>query len=225
MTHILLLEDDAGTANEIALELGAQGYAVTHYLRVADGLAAARGDDVDLLIVDRQLPDGEGLDLIERIRAEGRRTPALVLSALGSLDDRVRGLRAGGDDYLAKPFALVELVARVQALLRRPNETRDTRLIVGPLDLDLLGGTGRRAGRPLDLLPRELKLLDYLVRRPGRIVTRSMLLQDVWGYSFEPNSNVVDVHMGRLRRKVDAEGEPQLIRNVRGRGYVFDPAV
>ena len=225
MTHILLIEDDAGTANEIALELAGHGYAVTHRVLVSEGLAVARGDDVDLLILDRQLPDGEGLDVIERLRAEGRRTPALVLSALGSLDDRVRGLRAGGDDYLAKPFALVELVARVQALLRRPNETRDTRLIVGPLDLDLLAGTGTRAGRALDLLPRELKLLDYLVRRPGRIVTRSMLLQDVWGYTFEPNSNVVDVHMGRLRRKVDADGEPQLIRNVRGRGYVFDPSV
>jgi two-component system OmpR family response regulator len=225
VTHILLIEDDAGTANEIALELAGHGYAVTHRVLVSEGLAVARGDDVDLLILDRQLPDGEGLDVIERLRAEGRRTPALVLSALGSLDDRVRGLRAGGDDYLAKPFALVELVARVQALLRRPNETRDTRLIVGPLDLDLLAGTGTRAGRALDLLPRELKLLDYLVRRPGRIVTRSMLLQDVWGYTFEPNSNVVDVHMGRLRRKVDADGESQLIRNVRGRGYVFDPSV
>ena len=225
MTHILLIEDDAGTANEIALELAGHGYSVSHRVLVSDGLAVARGDDVDLLILDRQLPDGEGLDVIERLRAEGRRTPALVLSALGSLDDRVRGLRAGGDDYLAKPFALVELVARVQALLRRPNETRDTRLIAGPLDLDLLAGTGTRAGRSLDLLPRELKLLDYLVRRPRRIVTRSMLLQDVWGYTFEPNSNVVDVHMGRLRRKVDADGEPQLIRNVRGRGYVFDPSV
>lgn len=224
MTHILLIEDDAGTANELALELSANGHAVTHHALAAHGLAAARADGVDLLIVDRQLPDGEGLDLIARLRAEGRRTPALVLSALGSLDDRVRGLRAGGDDYLPKPFALVELIARVEALLRRPNDTRDTRLIVGPLDLDLFAGTATRAGRALDLLPRELKLLDYLVRRPGRIVTRSMLLQDVWGYTFEPNSNVVDVHIGRLRRKVDADGEPQLIRNVRGQGYVFDVA-
>ena len=222
MTHILLIEDDAGTANEIMLELAASGYVVTHRTLVSEGLAAAQDADVDLLIVDRQLPDGEGLDLIAQMRTNGRRTPALVLSALGSLDDRVRGLRAGGDDYLAKPFALIELVARVEALLRRPNETRDTRLIVGPLDLDLLAGAATRACRALELLPRELKLLDYLVRRPGRIVTRSMLLQDVWGYTFEPNSNVVDVHMGRLRRKVDADGEAQLIRNVRGRGYVFD---
>ena len=222
MTHILLIEDDAGTAAEIALELAAGGYRVTHRGLVADGYIVARDVSVDLLIVDRQLPDGEGLDLIAGLRAEGRRTPALVLSALGTLDERVRGLRVGGDDYLPKPFALVELVARVQALLRRPDESRDIRLIAGPLDLDLLAGTATRAQRALDLLPRELKLLDYLVRRPGQVVTRSMLLQDVWGYTFEPNSNVVDVHMGRLRRKVDGEGEAQLIRNVRGRGYVFD---
>ncbi|WP_374943105.1 response regulator transcription factor [Sphingomonas sp.] len=224
MTHILLIEDDPGTADEIALELSASGYRVTRGASFEEGLEVARESAPDLLIVDRQLPDGEGLDLIAQLRAEGRRTPALVLSALGSLDDRVRGLRAGGDDYLSKPFALVELVARVEALLRRPNETRDTRLIVGPLDLDLFDVTATRAGRPLELLPRELKLLEYLVRRPGRVVTRSMLLQDVWGYTFEPNSNVVDVHMGRLRRKVDAEGEPQLIRNVRGQGYLFDVA-
>ena len=220
--RILLIEDDSGTATEIALELRAGGYAVTHRATLAAALPIARSGDADLLIVDRQLPDGEGLDLIAQLRDEGRRTPVLVLSALGSLDDRVRGLRAGGDDYLAKPFALVELAARVEALLRRPNETRDTRLIVGPLDLDLLSGTATRAGRALELLPRELKLLEYLVRRPGRIVTRSMLLQDVWGYTFEPNSNVVDVHMGRLRRKIDGDGEQPLIRNVRGQGYVFD---
>jgi len=222
MTHILLVEDDHGTATEITLELTASGYDVTRCTTVAEGGRRALADGVDLLIVDRQLPDGEGLDLIGLLRDKGRRTPVLVLSALGSLDDRVRGLRAGGDDYLAKPFALVELIARVQALLRRPDDSRDTRLIAGPLDLDLLGVTGTRAGRPLDLLPRELKLLEYMVRRTGRIVTRSMLLQDVWGYNFEPNSNVVDVHMGRLRRKVDADGEAQLIRNVRGQGYVFD---
>lgn len=222
VTHILLIEDDAGTANEITLELAANGYRVTHRALVADGLAVAQSDAVDLLIVDRQLPDGEGLDLIAKLRAADRMTPALVLSALGTLDDRVRGLRVGGDDYLPKPFALVELVARVQALLRRPDDNRSTRFIAGPLDLDLLGGAATRAGRSLDLLPRELKLLDYLVRRPRQVVTRSMLLRDVWGYNFEPNSNVVDVHMGRLRRKVDAEGEPQLIRNVRGQGYVLD---
>ncbi|MBB4154881.1 two-component system OmpR family response regulator [Sphingomonas jinjuensis] len=222
VTHILLIEDDDGTADEILLELATAGHAATRTATLRDGDPLARGGDIDLMILDRQLPDGEGLALLADLRRDGVRTPALVLSALGSLDDRVRGLKAGGDDYLAKPFALVELVARVEALLRRPNDTRDTRLIAGPIDLDLLAGRGMRAGRPLELLPRELKLLEYLVRRQGRIVTRSMLLQDVWGYSFEPNSNVVDVHMGRLRRKVDIDGEAQLIRNVRGQGYVFD---
>lgn len=225
VTRILLIEDDPGTAQEIRLELAAGGYAVDHRSSLAEGLATARIGDADLLIIDRQLPDGEGLDVIATLRGEGRRTPALVLSALGSLDDRVRGLRAGGDDYLPKPFALVELIARIEALLRRPNDTRETRLIVGPLDLDLFAGTANRAGRPLELLPRELTLLEYLARRPGRVVTRSMLLQDVWGYTFEPKSNVVDVHMGRLRRKVDPEGEIQLIRNVRGQGYRFDVLV
>ncbi|WP_203310894.1 MULTISPECIES: response regulator transcription factor [Sphingomonas] len=222
MTQILLIEDDAVTADEIRLELTSAGHGVTLRTTLVEAASVARGGGIDLLIVDRQLPDGEGLVLIETLRGEGRRTPALVLSALGSLDDRVRGLRAGGDDYLAKPFALVELVARVEALLRRPDESRDTRLIAGPLDLDLLAGRATRGNRPLELLPREFKLLDYLARRPGRIVTRSMLLQDVWGYTFEPNSNVVDVHIGRLRRKVDAEGEVQLIRNVRGQGYILD---
>jgi two-component system OmpR family response regulator len=222
MTNVLLIEDDAGTAAEIVLELEGQGHAVTRCSTIADAKVSAQRAKLDLLVVDRQLPDGEGLDFIAALRAAGDRTPALVLSALGSLDDRVRGLRVGGDDYLPKPFALVELVARAEALLRRPNEARDTRLILGPLDLDLLSGTAARAGRALQLLGRELKLLEYLVRRPNRIVTRSMLLQDVWGYTFEPNSNVVDVHMGRLRRKVDAEGEAPLMRTVRGQGYVLD---
>lgn len=224
MTRILLIEDDDGTADEILLELAASGYEAERAGNLSIAGERARVAAFDLLILDRQLPDGEGLALLADLRAEGRRTPALVLSALGSLDDRVRGLRAGGDDYLPKPFALVELIARIEALLRRPDDSRETRLIAGPLDLDLLTGQATRGGRPLDLLPRELKLLDYMVRRAGSIVTRSMLLRDVWGYSFEPNSNVVDVHMGRLRRKVDGEGEAPLIRNVRGQGYVLDPA-
>ncbi len=222
MSRILLIEDDPGTADEIALELRTNGYEVEHRATAAAGLEAVAVVAPDLLVVDRQLPDGEGLGVISQLRARGCRTPALVLSALGSLDDRVRGLRAGGDDYLPKPFALIELVARVEALLRRPDETRETRVTVGPLRLDLFAGTGDRAGRPLDLLPRELALLDYLARRPGRVVTRAMLLRDVWGYAFEPKSNVVDVHMGRLRRKVDGADEVPLIRNVRGQGYRLD---
>ena len=222
MARILLIEDDDGTADEISLELTASGHDVTRVAALEPARALSAGEPFDLLILDRQLPDGEGLELLSDLRRNGQRTPALVLSALGSLDDRVRGLRAGGDDYLPKPFALVELIARVEALLRRPNDTRATRLIAGPLELDLLAGTATRAGRPLGLLPRELKLLDYMVRRAGQIVTRAMLLRDVWGYSFEPDTNVVDVHLGRLRRKIDGEGETPMIRNVRGKGYVLD---
>ena len=224
MTRMLLIEDDAGTAREIEHEFRRGGYEVVHAGTAAEGLAVALAPDIDVMIVDRQLPDGDGLSIIEQVRARGVKTPALVLSALGSLDDRVRGLRAGGDDYVAKPFALIEIVARVEALLRRPNDTRDTRLIVGPIDIDLLSGIATRAGRPLELLPREFQILEYLARREGRVVTRSMLLQDVWGYTFEPNSNVVDVHMGRLRRKIDGDsnGDRTLISNVRGQGYRFD---
>jgi two-component system, OmpR family, response regulator len=222
MARILLIEDDDGTADEIGLELRSSGHDVTRVAALEPARTLSAGEPFDLLILDRQLPDGEGLELLSDLRRNGQRTPALVLSALGSMDDRVRGLRAGGDDYLPKPFALVELVARVEALLRRPNDTRATRLIAGPLELDLLAGTATRAGRPLGLLPRELKLLDYMVRRAGQIVTRAMLLRDVWGYSFEPDTNVVDVHLGRLRRKIDGEGETPMIRNVRGQGYVLD---
>lgn len=179
MARILLIEDDDGTADEIGLELTASGHGVTRVAALEPARALSTGEPFDLLILDRQLPDGEGLELLSDLRRNGQRTPALVLSALGSLDDRVRGLRAGGDDYLPKPFALVELIARVEALLRRPNDTRATRLIAGPLELDLLAGTATRAGRPLGLLPRELKLLDYMVRRAGQIVTRAMLLRDV----------------------------------------------
>ena len=221
LAKVLLIEDDEETAEEVALELHRCGHTVTQVASGPEGLSAAH-DGFDAMIVDRLLPGLEGLDVIKALRGEGVRTPALVVSALGGLDDRVRGLRAGGDDYLPKPFALVELVARLEALLRRPAETRETILRLGPLELDLLERTGTRSGRPLDLQSRELDILEYLVRRPGRIVTRSMLLQDVWGYRFEPRSNVVDVHMSKLRRKVDAPDEPQLIRNVRGEGYRLD---
>ena len=221
MAKVLLIEDDPGTAEEVALELRRCGHSVTHADSGSDGLVAARGE-FDVMVVDRLLPGLEGLDVIKTLRGEGIRTPALVVSALGGLDERVRGLRAGGDDYLPKPFALVELVARLEALLRRPADARATVLRLGPIELDLLERTASRAGRALDLLARELDVLEYLVRRPGRIVTRSMLLQDVWGYRFEPRSNVVDVHVGKLRRKVDAPGEIQLIRNVRGEGYRLD---
>lgn len=221
MANILLIEDDRETAEEITLELQRFGHAVVTADSGAEGLEAARRD-FDVLIVDRLLPGLEGLDVIRTIRREGIRTPAIVVSALGRLDDRVRGLRAGGDDYLPKPFALIELVARLEAVLRRPAETRETFLRLGPLEIDLLSRRATRSGRALELHGRELELLEYFLRRPGHIVTRSMLLQDVWGYRFEPRSNVVDVHMSKLRRKVDMPEETPLFRNVRGEGYRLD---
>lgn len=221
MAKVLLIEDDRGTADEIIMELDRCGHVVTCIRSGTEGLIQAR-QPFDVMIVDRLLPGLEGLDVIKTLRDEGIRTPALVVSALGSLDDRVRGLRAGGDDYLAKPFALVELVARLEALLRRPADSRETVLRLGPLELDLLTRSAQRGVRPLDLLAREMDILEYMVRRSGRVVTRSMLLQDVWGYRFEPRSNVVDVHMSKLRRKVDAADEGQLIRNIRGEGYRID---
>jgi two-component system OmpR family response regulator len=221
VTSICLIEDDPGTAQEILIELRRVGYQVTHFATGRPVVAAIRERPPDVLVVDRRLPDIEGLEIIETLRAEGVRTPALVLSAMSALNERVRGLRSGGDDYLSKPFALVELVARIEALLRRPANAGETRLIAGPIDIDRLTGTASRSGRPLHLARRELDLLEYLVQREAQIVTRSMLLQDVWGYSFEPRSNVVDVHIGRLRRKVDAKDEMPLIHSVRGQGYRF----
>jgi two-component system OmpR family response regulator len=173
------------------------------------------------MVVDRLLPGVDGLTIIEVVRKEHVTTPVLVLSALGAVDDRVRGLRAGGDDYLTKPFALVELVARLEALLGRPVESRDTTLQVGPLELDLLERTARRGERVLDLLPREYRLLEYMMRRKEQLLTRAMLFEEVWNYKFVPRSNLVDVHMGRLRKKVDRPDEPPMIHNVRGEGFVL----
>lgn len=167
------------------------------------------------------LPGLDGLAVIEALRGEQVTTPALVLSALGGVNDRVRGLRAGGDDYLTKPFALAELAARLEALLRRPAVPRETMLRVGPLELDLLARTARRGNRPLDLLPREFRLLEYMMRREGQVLTRAMLLEQVWNYRFVPQTNLVDVHIGRLRRKLDGSDEPPMILSVRGVGFML----
>jgi two-component system OmpR family response regulator len=218
---ILLIEDDADLAAEMAAHLQAQGHAVTLAPDGPSGAALAADPMLNLLIVDRLLPGLDGLALIERLRSSGVRTPALFVSALGALDDRVRGLRAGGDDYLTKPVALAELAARVDALLRRPLETRETVLRGGPLALDLIDRVAIRASRRIELLPREFKLLEYLMRRPNQVVTREMLLEDVWHYRFVPTTNLVDVHVGKLRRKLDAAGEASLIHSVRGIGFVF----
>jgi len=221
MARVLLIEDDKETADEIRAELGDRGFAVDWAANGIDGLDRARSGAAEVMIVDRMLPGMDGLTIIEALRNDGVRTPVLVLSALGAVDERVRGLRAGGDDYLTKPFAAAELVARVQALLRRPAESRDTVLRVGPLELDLIERTARRGERPIDLLPREFRLLQYMMRRKDQMLTRAMLLEEVWNYKFVPQTNLVDVHMGRLRRKVDGPGEPPMIHNVRGTGFIL----
>jgi two-component system, OmpR family, response regulator len=221
MFRVLLIEDDHGTAHEIMAELVDRGFEVDWAATGIEGLDKARTGEADVMIVDRLLPGVDGLTIIEATRQERVRTPVLVLSALGAVDERVRGLRAGGDDYLTKPFAIPELIARLEALLRRPSENRDTMLRVGPLELDLLSRTAKRGDRAIDLLPREFRLLEYMMRRKGQLLTRAMLFEEVWSYKFVPQSNLVDVHMGRLRRKVDGHGEEPMIHNMRGEGFVL----
>lgn len=223
MAKLLLIEDDAATAEEILGDLRGRGHAVAWAATGPEGAERARGEAWDAILLDRMLPGLDGLTLLQSLRGAGDRTPALVLSALADVDERIRGLRAGGDDYLAKPFVLAELAARIEALLRRPADTRETILRVGSLEIDLIGGTGRRGSRDLDLLPRELTLLEYLMRRPGQVVTRALLFEEVWNYRFTPKSNLIDVHLGRLRRKLEAAGEPPVIHSVRGIGVTLIP--
>jgi two-component system OmpR family response regulator len=221
MASVLLIEDDHETAHEIMAELIDRGYAVDWAATGIQGLDKARADAPDAIIMDRLLPGMDGLTIIEALRHDKLATPVLVLSALGAVNDRVRGLRAGGDDYLTKPFAIDELVARVEALLRRPADTRETTLRVGPLELDLLERKVRRGDRSIELLPREFRLLEYMMRRKDQLLTRAMLLEEVWNYKFVPQTNLIDVHMGRLRHKVDEPPEPPMIHNVRGAGFIL----
>jgi two-component system, OmpR family, response regulator len=222
MTRLLLIEDDIETVEEVAGYFRCQGYDVDCAATGSDGLVQASVSRADVLVVDRMLPELDGLSILEILRRNGVRTPALVLSALGGVDDRVRGLRAGGDDYLGKPFALTELAARIEALLRRRVNGTETVLRVGPLELNLVARVAKRGARTLELLPREFRLLEYMMRRVGQTVTRTMLFEDVWNYNFTPRSNLVDVHMGRLRRKLDGPGEEELLSNVRGIGFMLD---
>jgi two-component system, OmpR family, response regulator len=221
MPRLLLIEDDTETAEEIRAELVEHGFEVEWAADGLTGLDRARVGDADAMIIDRLLPGMDGLTVIEALRYQGVHTPVLVLSALGAVDDRVRGLRAGGDDYLTKPFATMELIARVEALLRRPADSRSTMLQVGPLKLDLIERTASRGGRLIELLPREFQLLAYMMRRKDQMLTRAMLLEEVWNYKFVPHTNLVDVHMGRLRHKVDLAHEPPMIHNVRGAGFIL----
>jgi two-component system OmpR family response regulator len=198
--RVLLVEDDSTIADEIEIELCNRGFDIIHVADGVEALGAATEAKFDLLLVDRMLPSLDGISLIETLRSLGLSTPVLVISALGSVDDKVRGLKVGGDDYLTKPFALEELAARCDALLRRPSDTRQTVLRAGRIEMDLLLRTLKRDGEVIELLPRELKLLEYLMRRPDQIVTRAMLLEDVWHYRFVPQTNLVDVHIGRRKR-------------------------
>ncbi len=221
--RVLLIEDDHKIAQDVADELVARGCSVVVEETGPGGLARARADGFDVLVVDRLLPGLDGLALITELRRDHNRVPVLVLSALSAVDDRVSGLKAGGDDYLTKPFAMEELAARLEALLRRPTETRESVLRVGPIVMDLIERRVTRSGREIELLPREFRLLEYLLRRPDRVLTRDMLLEDVWHYRFIPQTNLVDVHIGKLRRKVDGSNEMPLIHSIRGAGFMLRP--
>lgn len=226
-TRVLTIEDDPLTGKEIVSELSKAGFEVEWVDNGTEGLARAIGGGFNLVMLDRMLPGVDGLTLLTTLRTLGIDTPVLMLSALGDVDERIRGLRAGGDDYLTKPFDPDELVARLEVLLRRRKEApvqAATRLQVGPLALNLISRTVTRNGIAITLLPTEYRILEFLMRHAGQTITRTMLFEAVWGYHFDPGTNLIDVHMGRLRKKVDAPGMPQLIQTVRGSGYVLiDP--
>jgi two-component system OmpR family response regulator len=218
---LLLIEDDARTADYVRRGLAELGHGCDHAGNGVEGLTAALTIDYDALILDRNLPQLDGMAVLQALRAQGRRTPVLVLSARSEVDDRVEGLRAGGDDYLAKPFAFSELVARLEAIVRRHGEPGPAtdHLAVGSLSLDLLARSARRGGRSITLLNKEFQLLEYLMRHTGQVVSRTMLLEAIWSYDFNPGTNVIDVHISRLRSKIDQRGEQPMIITVRGAGY------
>jgi two-component system, OmpR family, response regulator len=221
--RILVVEDDEKIASFIVKGLKQNGYAVDHSLDGERAFALARTVAYDVAVVDLMLPKLDGLTLIEELRAGGMHTPVLILSAKASVDDRVKGLQAGGDDYLTKPFAFSELLARVQALIRRATQTSEpTRLSAGDLTLDLLTREVRRGGQPVELQPREFALLEYLMRHAGRVVTKTMILEHIFDFSFDPQTNVVDVLVHRLRSKADPD--KQMIQTLRGVGYVLRSA-
>ncbi|MCW2245902.1 two-component system OmpR family response regulator [Azospirillum fermentarium] len=217
---ILVIEDDRQASAYLAKGLKEAGHVVDIANDGKEGLFLAGSEVYDVMIVDRMLPGRDGLSLVELLRATGNDTPVLFLSALGSVDDRVKGLKAGGDDYLTKPFAFSELLARIEVLVRRRGAGQpQTRLSVGDLEMDLLTRTVKRGGRDIDLLPREFALLEFLMRNAGSVVTRTMMLENVWDYHFDPQTNVIDVHIARLRQKIDKDFPTALIHTVRGAGY------
>ncbi|WP_428696195.1 response regulator transcription factor [Stappia sp.] len=220
--RILIVEDDREAANYLVKALREAGHVVDHAADGETGHELASSAPFDVLVVDRMLPRRDGLSVISALRAEGNHTPVLVLSALGQVDDRVTGLRAGGDDYLPKPYAFSELLARVEALGRRPRQQDvETRYTVGDLTLDRLSHTVTRAGQDIPLQPREFRLLEYLMQNAGQVVTRTMLLEHVWEYHFDPQTNVIDVHVSRLRAKIDKDFDRPLLHTIRGAGYTI----
>jgi two-component system, OmpR family, response regulator len=220
--RVLVVEDDETIASFVIKGLREAGFAADHARDGQEGLDLALAQPYDAAVVDLMLPGLDGLGLIRALRERGIRTPVLILSARRSVDDRVKGLETGGDDYLTKPFAFAELLARVQALIRRSTGTAEpTRLVVGTLELDLLSRQCRRDGRAIELRPREFALLEYLMRHAGRVVSKTMVMAHVYDYRFDPHTNVVDVLVHRLREKVDRDFEPKMIHTVRGMGYVL----
>ena len=223
MTKVLVIEDDPQTAEEIVDCLAAGGFQAIRRFDGPSGLEAARDERFDAITLDRMLPGLDGLDLVKALREAGSEVPVLMISALGDVDDRVSGLRAGGDDYLIKPFAPAELVARLEVLLRRRHRSAaEVRLKVGDLELDLVKHEALRQGRRIELLPMEFKLLEFMMRNAGQLLTRRMIFESVWEYYFDPGTNLINVHIARLRRKIDAPGLAPLILTERGQGYMLN---
>ncbi len=221
--RILVVEDDKDVAGFVLKGLREAGHIAEHADNGRDGLFMAASEAFDAIILDRMLPGGiDGLRLLETLRAQDNTAPVMFLSALGQVDERVRGLKAGGDDYLTKPFAFAELLARVEALTRRgKGDGPQTKVVVADLEMELLSRTVKRAGHKIDLQPREFRLLEYLMRHAGQVVTRTMLLEGVWDYHFDPQTNVIDVHVSRLRQKIDKPFGSALIHTVRNAGYML----
>ena len=225
--RVLIIEDDAEVAQFLSKGLKEHGHASEHAADGKHGLLLASTESFDVIVLDRMLPELDGLSVLKRLRAGEVNTPVLILSALGDVDKRVEGLRAGGDDYLTKPFSFSELLARIEVLQRRQSsaaEPEPTTLSIGDLTLDLLARTAVRAGQRIELQPREFRLLEYLMRHAGQVVTRTMLLEQVWDYNFDPQTNVIDVHISRLRGKIDRDFKTPLLHTVRGAGYIIDAA-
>lgn len=223
--RILVVEDDPKIAQYLRKGLGEAGYRVDHLESAEEGLSAASLESYDVLVVDLMLPGKDGFQLIEELRGRGVATPILILSARQSVDDRVRGIRAGGDDYMTKPFSFSELQVRVEALIRRTRMSGGSPAILatGDITMDLLSREVTRQGARLDLQPREFSLLEFFLRHPGQVLTKTMILEHVWSYDFDPQTNVVDVLVSRLRGKVDRDFEPRVIHTIRGVGYVYRP--